>query len=275
MTIKDLLSNKSEISDENTDMTDYDRLATLVNRFSLSVEYAPLGKANLLVTANQEGAPGLVHFLVQPSETFRPDKPVIFSARVDWGGRSNPLIAALPDRVEFDLIRHKDSAELVKLMQWEFTSRRCGVDSVVNRLGEVLIIRMLRALIEAGSTQPGLLAGLSDPRLSRAIVAIHDQPGHNWNNESLAAIAGLSLSRFAELFLAMVGETPAAYLRKWRLTLARQDVAKGDRINAIARRYGYRSPEGFARAFKNQFGENPMMRRPSLPIQLVSDGVVL
>ena len=95
---------------------------------------------------------------------------------------------------------------------------------------------------------------------------------HFYNKSMMApAIAGLSLSRFAEVFLAMVGETPAAYLRKWRLTLARQDVAKGDRINAIARRYGYRSPEGFARAFKNQFGENPMMRRPSQQIQLASD----
>ena len=242
-------------------MTQYDRLATLVNRFTLSVEYAPLNSANLLVTATQDGIPNLVQFLEKPPETFTPDQPVLFSAWVDWGGQSNPLIAALPDRVEFDLIRNKDSAELVNLMQSEFTARRCGVDSVVNRLGEVLIIRMLRALIEAGSTQSGLLAGLSDPRLSRAIVAIHDQPGHNWNNESLAAIAGLSLSRFAEIFLTTVGEPPATYLRKWRLILARQDVAKGDRVSAIARRYGYRSAEGFARAFKNQFGENPMMQR--------------
>ena len=245
-------------------MIRFDRLATLVNRFSLSVEYAPPSGANLLVTSTRDGIPNLVQFIVKSPETFRYDSDVLFSAWVDWGGQSNPLIAALPDRVEFDLIRNKDSAELVNLMQSEFIARRCGVDSVVNRLGEVLIIRMLRALIEAGSTQSGLLAGLSDPRLSRAIVAIHDQPGHKWNNESLAAIAGLSLSRFAEVFLALVGEPPAAYLRKWRLTLARQDVAKGDRVDAIARRYGYGSPEGFARAFKKQFGENPLMQRPKL-----------
>ena len=243
-------------------MTQFDRLASLVNRFSLSVEYAQVNKANLLVTSTQDGVPKLVRFIVKSPEIFRYDSDILFSAWVDWGGQSNPLIAALPDIVEFDLVCNKDSADLVNLMQSEFTDRRCGVDSVVNRLGEVLIIRMLRALIEAGSTQSGLLAGLSDPRLSRAIVAIHDQPGHNWNNESLAAVAGLSLSRFAEVFLAIVGEPPAAYMRKWRLTLARQDVAKGDRVDAIARRYGYGSPEGFARAFKKQFGENPMMLRP-------------
>ena len=121
---------------------------------------------------------------------------------------------------------------------------------------------MLRTQIEAGSTRPGLLAGLADPRLSRAIVAIHDQPGRDWRNEDLAQIAGLSLSRFAEIFLATVSEPPAAYLRRWRLTLARQDVEKGDRVDAIARRYGYLSSEGFTRAFKKHFGENPITLRP-------------
>ena len=238
-----------------------DRLATLMDRFSLSVEYAPLGEANLIVTSNHEGIPKKVQMLVSAPNCLNLDAEILFSAKVDWGGQSNPLIAALPDIVEYDLSGNTDSVELVKLMAAEFSAKRCGVDSVINRLGEVLIIRMFRSLIEAGSTRPGLLAGLSDPRLSRAIVAIHDQPGNHWSNDDLAAIAGLSLSRFAEIFLTLVGEPPAAYLRRWRLTLARQDVARGGRIDAIARRYGYGSPEGFARAFKKQFGENPIIMR--------------
>ena len=102
---------------------------------------------------------------------------------------------------------------------------------------------MMRAQIEAGSTQPGLLAGLSNPRLSRAIVVMHDRPGQAWRNEDLAHIAGMSLSRFAETFLAEVGEPPAAYLRRWRLTLARQDIAKGQRVDVVARRYGSLRPK--------------------------------
>jgi hypothetical protein len=82
----------------------------------------------------------------------------------------------------------------------------------------------MRQQIEAGATQLGLLAGSSYPRLSRAIVAIHDGPGQVWRNEDLAYIAGMSLNRFAEIFLAEVGEPPAAYLRRWKLTLARQDI---------------------------------------------------
>jgi AraC-like DNA-binding protein len=97
--------------------------------------------------------------------------------------------------------------------------------------------------------------------LNRAIVAIHGNPGRDWRNDDLAVIAGLSLSRFAETFVAVVGETPAAYLRRWRLTLARQDLQKGDRVEAVARRYGYRSPEGFARAFRQHYGQKPLAMR--------------
>jgi AraC-like DNA-binding protein len=259
------VSGKSEITDGKSEMARYDRLTTLMERFSLVVRTASLAEANLLVMAAADGAPEKI-VLCSRAAGFGPDAgQVLFAAQVDWGGMSNPLIAALPDVVAFDLGADAESRGLVSLMQTELQGQRCGAGSVVSRLGEVLIVRMLRAQIEAGSTAPGLLAGLSDPRLSRAIVAIHDAPGQGWRNEELAQIAGLSLSRFAEMFLAVVGEPPAAYLRRWRLILARQDVVRGDRVDAVARRYGYRSPEGFARAFKKHFGDTPVALRPAGP----------
>jgi len=214
-----------------------------------------------VVMAAEDGTPQKVILRATAEGCEIPPDQVLFAAEVDWGGASNPLVAALPTTVEFDLSNDTESMGLIMLMQSELAAQRCGADPVISRLGEILIVRMLRTQIEAGSTQPGLLAGLSDPRISRAIVAIHDHPGRNWRNEDLALIAGLSLSRFAEVFLAMVGEPPAAYLRRWRLTLAQKDVVKGDRVDAIARRYGYASSEGFARAFKKHFGENPIALR--------------
>lgn len=245
-------------------MTRIDRLTTLMDRFHLTVRPVPLDAATMVVTAAKDGSPKSACFgAITPEIKASPDC-VLFAAVVDWGGVSNPLVAALPALVEFDLTRDAESTGLIMLMQSELVAQRCGVDSVINRLGEVLIVRMLRAQIEAGSAQSGVLAGLSDPRLSRAIVAIHDQPGRDWRNEDLALTAGLSLSRFAEIFLVTVGEPPASYLRRWRLTLARQDIVRGDRVDAVARRYGYGSPEGFARAFKKHFGETPISLRPRL-----------
>ncbi|MGD1887681.1 MAG: AraC family transcriptional regulator [Cohaesibacteraceae bacterium] len=245
-------------------MADIDRLTNLLARFPLRVMSAPLDKASLAVTAGKDGSPQTVFFRARGYGFRLPAHDVLLSARVDWGGDANPLLAALPNEVVFDVGSCQENTGLVSVLHSELQQDRCGAEPVINRLGEVLIVRMLRRLIEQGATEPGLLAGLYDRRIGRAIVAIHDQPGRAWRNEDLADVAGLSLSRFAELFLSIVGEPPAVYLRRWRLMLARQDVMKGDRVDAVARRYGYRSPEGFARAFKKHFGQTPIAERPGL-----------
>lgn len=242
-------------------MERYDRLTTLIDRFKLTVALAELNDANLIVFSAQDGTLEKVRFRTRGVGFDPADRAVVFSAHVDWSGADNPLLTALPETVDIDLFGNPESTSLVRMMQSEIMARRCGVDSVLSRLGEVLIVRMMRAQIEAGSTQPGLLAGLSDARLSRAIVAMHDRPGKAWCNLDLAQMAGMSLSRFAERFLAEVGEPPAAYLRRWRLTLARQDIAMGHRVDVVARRYGFASPEGFTRAFKKYHGTTPTAAR--------------
>ena len=243
-------------------MPHYDRLTTLINRFRLSVRSAAPEASALAVTLNRDGTPATLMFRPFGTGFDKKAQNLLFTAAVEWSGAANPLLAALPDCMEINLGDDPVSRDIVMLMQIELQAQRCGAEPVISRLGEVLIVRMLRASLEAGATEPGLLAGRSDPRISRAIVAIHDNPGHPWTNRDLAQIAGLSISRFADMFPATVGEPPAAYLRRWRMTLARQDVDRGDRVEAIARRYGYGSAEGFARAFRKQFGENPVALRP-------------
>lgn len=242
-------------------MERYDRLTTLIDKFKLTVVPAMVQDANLVVFTGPDGTPERALYCARGADFTQAAEQALLCARVDWNGAQNPLLTALPETVDIDLSSDPDSIGLVRMMESEITGRRCGVNSVLSRLGEVLIVRMMRAQIEAGATQPGLLAGLSDPRLSRAIVAIHDRPGQVWRNEDLAQLAGMSLSRFAETFLAEVGEPPASYLRRWRLTLARQDIAKGHRVDVVARRYGFSSPEGFTRAFKKHYGETPIALR--------------
>ncbi|WP_333559668.1 AraC family transcriptional regulator [Shimia sp. Alg240-R146] len=238
-----------------------DRLTTLIEKFHLSVQPAPNGEANLIAICNAKGAPREVRFYTRGVSDWADMDRLMFAARVDWAGPSNPLMAALPDRIDYDLADKGDTQTLVQLMYAEATGGRCGAQSVMSRLGEALIVRLLRDQMREGRTEVGLLAGLADPRLSRAIVAMHDHPGRLWTNADLAEAAGLSLSRFSELFSDMVGETPMGYLRRWRLILAHQDVRKGDRIDAVARRYAYASPESFTRAFRKTYGVAPSALR--------------
>ncbi|MBR9844533.1 MAG: AraC family transcriptional regulator [Rhodobacteraceae bacterium] len=238
-----------------------DRLTTLIERFHLTVRIVPVNEANMIAFADATGQPSTVVFHTRTGGVVAPEQGVLFAAVVDWSGASNPLLASLPEVVELDLTGKDDTRVLVSLMHQEAAANRCGGQSVVNRLGEALMVRVLRDQIERGATEIGLLAGLADARLSRAIVSMHDHPGRLWTNADLATVAGLSLSRFSELFAKTVGETPMGYLRRWRLILARQDVLRGDRIERVAHRYAYASPESFTRAFRQRYGASPSRLR--------------
>lgn len=237
-----------------------DRLSSLMARFQMTVAEVPAEQANFFACRGGQGGFSHVLFFPQtaPAEGVQPDAMCL---RVEWAGAHNPLVAALPQRVEMSLAKAADLSAVLDLMEQELATHRCGAETVLANLGQALMVRFLRHLIEAGTAQPGLLAGLSDQRLARAIVAMHDHPGRVWTTQDLALEAGLSLSRFSELFSNQLGESPISYLRRWRLTLARQDLIRGDRVDAVARRYAYDSPEGFARAFKKAYGEPPVRLR--------------
>lgn len=242
-------------------MIRYDRLSALIARFEMRVADARPGCGNLRILGDSgTGEPRrMTLWLRGPEPVGPPGEAPLIEMEAHWGGASNPLLAALPDNVVMTV--DAETEPLVQCLLAEARAARCGSAAVLNRLAEVLVVRLLRAEIGRGTTAPGLVAGLSDPRLSRAIVAMHEAPGRSWPNQQLAMVAGMSLSRFADAFRARVGESPQHYLRRWRMTLARQDLDHGERVQVVARRYGYASSEALARAFQRQHGVNPLAVR--------------
>ncbi len=234
-------------------------------RFELNVAPCPPEQANFCIHGS-ETTPTCLGLTAKPL----PAPHALAHAHVSWGGADNPLLTALPGEIRHDLSNDPDMQAIARLFISEMQAARCGVASVLNRLGEVLIVRLMRAQIEQGGVRMGLLAALSDPRLSRAVVAIHDRPGHPWRLEDLAEEAGLSTSRFAHLFRTRVGQTPLSYLRHWRLVLAKQDIERGDRIARVAARYAYGSPEALSRAFSAQFGRAPRAMRDAAQGQIAT-----
>jgi len=243
-------------------MTDCDRLDALIARFEMHVMPAPDGDGNLAILGcPATGEPRSVVFAPRAEARCCNDEPLLISAHASWGGSANPLLSALPAKICYDATGDEEMALLLRVFKAEAEGAHCGYRPILGRLCEVLVIKLLREEISRGATVPGLVAGLADRRLARAIVAMHEEPGRAWKNEDLAAEAGLSLSRFAETFLETVGETPQSYLRRWRMTLARQDIMRGERVQTVARRYGYSSPEALSRAFSRQFDVNPIALR--------------
>jgi AraC-like DNA-binding protein len=137
--------------------------------------------------------------------------------------------------------------QAVRLIESELLAPRCGGPLLLDRAGEILFIGLLRHLIAQPRTRHGLLNGLSDPRLARALVAVHDEPQQAWTLERLAHTAGMSRTAFATRFRAVMDQTPGDYLYRLRMALARDGLQSGQSLKQIAAAVGY-TPTSLSRA---------------------------
>ena len=176
------------------------------------------------------------------------------------GGPANPLLQALPPLVVLPLAQVDGLEQSLMLLFAETDRVRCGTRLLADRLFEVVLIQLLRWLLdhpdEAG-IPAGLITGLAEPRLARALAALHEQPGQAWNLERMAQRAGMSRSAFAAGFKAAVGQTPADYLAHWRLLLAQTQLRQGRSIKAIADELGYANASALSRLFAHKLGVSP------------------
>ena len=150
-------------------------------------------------------------------------------------------------------------APIFTSMKNEICSGRIGFAGILARLAEVMAAMIVRGWVECGcDNASGLVAALRDPRLARAILALHRQPGRDWSVEELAAECNISRSVFAGRFQSTMGIPPLHYAAELRMRLARQWLTR-DRvaIDAVAHRLGYTSQASFSRAYKRVTGHPP------------------
>ncbi|MEJ0038148.1 MAG: AraC family transcriptional regulator [Gammaproteobacteria bacterium] len=146
---------------------------------------------------------------------------------------------------------------LVKLVAEESKEQRSGRDLVLARLVEVLLVEALR-WTSGDDAPPGLLRGLADARIARAMRQMHGDPARSWTMEQLAKKAGLSRSAFFEHFTHTVGMPPMEYLLAWRMALAKDLLRHKDcALTEVAERVGYGSASTFSTAFSRHVGQPP------------------
>ncbi|AXS41171.1 AraC family transcriptional regulator [Breoghania sp. L-A4] len=186
------------------------------------------------------------------------DRPEgLVAAHVDIGGEGNPVARALPEVIAAPVAADSALKAVGDLLLEEVLEPRCGGGAVLDRLCEVLVIRLLRHAIRTGRTEVGLLAGLAHRGLCPALVAMHENPERDWHLESLAEHAAMSRTQFAKTFRDVVGTTPGGYLSAWRLTLAQLELSRGAPLKSVAGRVGFSSPAALSRAFTRHFGYSP------------------
>jgi AraC-like DNA-binding protein len=197
---------------------------------------------------------GRVHrFAVDPDRSAD-----LVCATVELGGaEGNPIGQGLPELVVLPLASHPALAPVCDLLLDEAFSERGGRQAALDRLFDYLLILIVRHVVESGRVATGVLAGLADQRLSKALTAMHEAPKRSWTLDDLAGIAGMSRTRFAEHFRVRIGQTPIDYLTGWRMAVACQLLASGKPVKSVAPQVGYQSAAAFSRVFSRVTGQAP------------------
>ncbi|SAV23079.1 AraC family transcriptional regulator [Klebsiella pneumoniae] len=171
------------------------------------------------------------------------------------GSTNASLLASLLPA--FVVVRNQPRlATFVGLLKEEAQADRAGKSFVLARMVELLFIEAIRS--SGTLATPGLMRGLSDPRVAQAIRLLHQAPARRWTVNALAADCALSRSTLFERFTDLTGMTPMGYLLGWRMTLAMQWLSEtGISIADIAERIGYGSASAFSVAFTRYTGISP------------------
>jgi AraC-like DNA-binding protein len=134
---------------------------------------------------------------------------------------------------------------------------------MADHLAQIMLLQVLRLWLASDKAQHvGWFRALADPRLARAIGAIHADPARRWTVADLAALAGMSRTVFAVRFRGIVGQTPVDYLAGWRMRLAADRLQRtGESVANIGFSVGYESEAAFSTAFRRLTGHTPIQHR--------------
>ncbi|BBH15000.1 helix-turn-helix domain-containing protein [Chromobacterium haemolyticum] len=179
-------------------------------------------------------------------------------ATLDLGFKTGgPLAMALPECLVLYLDDAPNLLPTLQLLFDEAFSERFARQAALDRLMEYFLIQAIRAVIDSGQIHSGIFAAMTDPKLARAVNAIHARPERGWTVELLAEQAGMSRARFAARFREQVGLPPLDYLTDWRLAVVRHQLRQGHAIKRIAAQVGYASPAALSRVFAQRLGLPP------------------
>jgi transcriptional regulator GlxA family with amidase domain len=141
--------------------------------------------------------------------------------------------------------------------------RRAGRAAVLGKLAETLFVETLcRYMEELPAQRTGWLATARDPKVGAALAHLHRDPARAWTLPDLAHASGASRTVLADRFAQLMGESPLAYLARWRLQLAARRLLTTERkVLQVAADVGYESEAAFNRAFRREFGMPPARYR--------------
>ncbi|OUJ02492.1 AraC family transcriptional regulator [Acetobacter cibinongensis] len=187
---------------------------------------------------------------------------IFFSGCMEFDlGGLHGLVPLMPEIMMIDATsqRYDELMPILAAMEQEARVGRIGDAGILARLADVVMAVIVRGWVECGcGNSSAFVTALREPKLSRAILALHRHPGHDWTVAELATESGLSRSVFAKRFHEVIGVSPLRYAGELRMRIARTWLAC-DRmsIESVADQLGYKSQAAFSRAYKRIVGVPP------------------
>jgi AraC-like DNA-binding protein len=220
---------------------------------------------------------GLQHAAIDVDHVVMPRMPTVERLRYGGDGEAavivcswfayegdapNAMMANLP-RLFTTAFRRRSAGPFIEqsigFVLADATAREPGSAMLASKVAEMLFAEVLRGYIETmPANNPGWLAGLRDPHVSRCLALMHAEPARAWTVEDLAHEVHTSRSVLAERFSELVGAPPMQYLTRWRMIVA-AGLLRNDQANLarVAEGVGYESEAAFNRAFKREYGVSP------------------
>lgn len=128
-------------------------------------------------------------------------------------------------------------------------SRRLKLKSV--------LLELLLALVDA-SHAASTSREKANPRIEAIVSRMRAHPEADYPLAALASEAALSSVAFTSAFKRPTGLPPHAFLVDQRVRAAERDLARASEpVAAVARRYGFSSPQHLATAFRQVLGRSP------------------
>jgi AraC-like DNA-binding protein len=172
-------------------------------------------------------------------------------------GSGTALVNALPKLICLSIENTDTLGNTARWLFDEAFSPNPGQQIIVNKLGDIFLIQILRHILEEGLVIQGLLAGMAHPKLSLLMTAIHQKPEAPWTVDLMAEEALMSRAKFAALFKDTVGQAPNDYLTDLRIAIAQGLLRKELPVNFVANKVGYEHGSTLARLFRKKIGLSP------------------
>ncbi|WP_294961179.1 AraC family transcriptional regulator [Sulfurimonas sp.] len=205
-----------------------------------------------------------------------------------YASRDEPfigLIISIDKKVMYEII---DSLSMKNTTESKKNSLGVFSDSVNNNIEELTLrlLKMLESKEESKILGTSILRELfyriavgensdflhkmflhsnNEAKIARALKIIHTECETNLDIPNLARQEDMSVSSFHTHFKNITSHTPLQYIKKIRLSKAKDLIAKHHyQVVDAADEMGYDSASQFSRDFKNYFGYSPKEVKPSL-----------